>query len=83
MTYEKLQNVNWFVEAEQNDSKLKGEEDEKDIVISYSHAVVDPGTVVVESLNALVADSAMAGASSSDYFAFGTEVGWVDISEQF
>lgn len=46
------------------------------------HAVVDPWAVVVKSLNALVADCAMAASGGSDDFALRAEVCWVDISKK-
>ena len=51
-------------------------------MIFDSDAVVNPWAVVVESLNALVADGTVSASGRSDDFALWAEVSWVDISEQ-
>ena len=43
-------------------------------MVSHTHTVVDPGAVVVVTLDAHVADGAMPGASSADDLAIWTEV---------
>ena len=45
-----------------------------------SDAIVDPGTMVIEALDALVADSAVLASGRTDDFAIWTEVGWVDVA---
>ena len=43
-------------------------------MILQSNAVIDPGAVVIESLNALVAGGAVAGARRADREALGTQL---------
>ena len=47
-----------------------------------SHAIVYPRAVVVEPLYALITDGAVSGPSRSDHLALGTQVCWIDVSEQ-
>jgi len=54
----------------------------KCIVILDANTIVDPGAMVVESLNATVANSTMPWSSRPDNFALRTEISWVNFSEK-
>ena len=47
-------------------------------MVADADAVVDPRAVVVEALNALVADSAMPRSGRSENFAVRTHLAWMD-----
>lgn len=51
-------------------------------MVPHSHAIIEPGTVMVESFHASVANGAMPGAWSPQDQAVGTHVGWVQLREQ-
>jgi hypothetical protein len=51
-------------------------------VIFDAYAVVDPGAMVVEALNAAVADGTMPRPGRPDDFALRTQVCRVDLSQQ-
>lgn len=59
-----------------------GDEEHESIVVLHTNTIVDPRTVVIKSLDALVADGAVAGAGGLDDFALGAEVSWIDIPQQ-
>ena len=61
-------------DREQDEEPGGGQEGQKGVVVSHTHTVVDPGAVVVVTLDAHVADSAMPGASSANDLAIWTEV---------
>lgn len=46
-------------------------------MVVIANAIVDPRTVMVEALNAPVADAAVARAVSPDHFTVGTQQHWV------
>jgi len=53
------------------------------MMVAEAHAVVDPGAVMVESLDAAVADAAMARSLGSDYLTVRTELDWVKMLQKF
>jgi hypothetical protein len=52
------------------------------VVVLDSNAVIDPRAMMVEPLNALVADRAVAGPGGLDHLALGAEVCWVDVPQE-
>jgi hypothetical protein len=48
-------------------------------MISDSYAVIDPWTVMIKSVNALVADSAVSTSGTFDYFAFRAKTAGVEL----
>lgn len=63
-------------------SELTDDVDYKVIVIFYSYAVVCPWAVMVESLNAVVADRAVTTSAGSDDLAVRTQLGAVNYFEK-
>jgi len=61
-------------DREQDEEPGGGQEGQKSVVVSHTHTVVDPGAVVVVTLDAHVADSAMPRASCANDLTIWTEV---------
>lgn len=51
-------------------------------MVPHSHAIIEPGAVMIESFHASVANGAMPGARSPQDQAVGTHIGWVQLREQ-
>ena len=51
-------------------------------MVPHSHAVIEPGAVVIKSFHASIANGAMPGARSPQDQAVGTHVGRVQLREQ-
>jgi len=69
-------------ERYQNKGHLSSDVHQKVIMVAQTNAVVDPGTVMVKSLYALVAHSAVPGSRSPDGFAVRTQLRALDGSDQ-
>ncbi len=51
-------------------------------MVPSANAVVDPGAVVVEAVDALVANVAVSASGESDYFALRTQAGGLELFKQ-
>jgi len=67
---------------EQHVNRQVHDEDKEVRVVFYSHAVVNPLTVVIEPLHTLIADVAVARVSGANYFAGGTQHVGVELLDQ-
>lgn len=59
------------------------EEDHESVVVLDSYTIVNPWTVMVESLHALVANGAVAGTGGSNDLALWAKISRIDVSQQF
>ena len=63
--------------------KLRGKADgkdqkpEKEVVVACTDTIIDPGAVVIKAFHTLIANTAMAGASRSNYLTIWAQKHWV------
>ena len=50
-------------------------------MVVLRHTIIQPGTVMVETLHTPVADGTMLRSGGSDYFAIRANINWVALSE--
>jgi hypothetical protein len=56
-------------------------EEHERIVVLYSNTIIDPRAMMVESLNAMIADGAVTRSCCFYHLAFWAEIGRVDVSQ--
>lgn len=67
------QNVSCLVNRNDQTTNLSEQVHQEYIVISYTDAIIDPGTVMIVPVNTPVANDAVTRALGSDGLAFGTQ----------
>lgn len=65
--------LNSLLNSDDKGCKLEDEVYHEDVVVSDSHAVIDPRTVMIISVYTLVADNTVSGSVCPDGFAFRTQ----------
>lgn len=74
--------VNYYCDTGCDEEEGTSKEGKEGVVVPDPNAIVDPGTVMVETLNANVADSTVAGPWGSNDEAIRTEISWRKPLEQ-